>query len=513
MFSQALSPRASVQALRGGPHSCFHAAQLSARVPSAASIVQNSNCRARLTLDAVRLSRQSRVMQYKSYRLFHSTVVSRGVIPFHLADIGEGIQECEIVQWYVKEGDRIQMFDKLCEVQSDKATVEITSRYDGVVKKLHHKVGEMAKVGQPLCDIETASAQPTSAPAAASSVVAPAPKREPVKPAAPPSTPTAPVAPAEDGNAMTFATPAVRRVAKENGVDLRQISGSGKDGRILKEDVFAYIEAQKGGSSAVRPLPLAQTASAEIPTTPVPLTPLQKSMFKNMSRSLQIPHFLYSDDVYTDNLTQLRSSINKLIASEPKKHSMEKTSYMPILVKALSAALVDFPLLNAQLVTAADDPTDVSKAKLQYRSIHNVGFAMDSPLGLVVPVIKDVQNKSVLEVATEMYRLTELGKAGQIPPADFSGATITISNIGNIGGGVVSPVIPPDTLVIGGVGKIRRIPVVEESEGDERISIKSAMTVSFSADHRVVDGATVARFVSRWKAMLEDVGMLVSGLR
>ncbi|KAJ3337059.1 hypothetical protein HDU93_001682 [Gonapodya sp. JEL0774] len=417
------------------------------------------------------------------------------------------------------------MFDKLCEVQSDKATVEITSRYDGVVKKLYHKVGEMAKVGQPLCDIETtATATSSPAPAPSTPSPSPAPSTPPTSAAKPSPTtpppplsgpvPAAPPAPSlvqatsGDINEITFATPAVRRIAKESGVDLKKVTPTGKDGGAL-----SHIDVTPRATTAAPSSSPSSRAPTPVPSTTVPLTPLQKSMFKNMTRALQIPHFLYTDQILTDSISALRASINAHITANPAVHPMSKISYMPILVKALSCALLEFPLLNAQLVTSPDDPTDVTKARLVHRASHNVGFAMDSPIGLVVPVLKDVQSKTVLDIAADMHRLTQLGKTGQIPPGDFAGATTTLSNIGNVGGGVVGPVVPPDTLAIVGVGAIRRVPVVEGTGAEERVVIRGAMTVSVSADHRVVDGATVARFVARWKEMVEDVGVLVAGLR
>ncbi|RKP09418.1 2-oxoacid dehydrogenases acyltransferase-domain-containing protein [Thamnocephalis sphaerospora] len=441
-------------------------------------------------------------------------------LQYLLADIGEGITECEVIQWFVKPGTVISQFDKICEVQSDKATVEITSRYDGVVKTLHYNVGDMAQVGQPLIEITTNGEEEAPVPATPASVDTPAsaatPEPTTATPArtAPPAT-TADAAPdalAEQANLL--AAPAVRRIAREEKVDLRQVAGTGKGGRVLKEDVLRYLAADR---SAAQTQPVAAPLAPTEGDTVQPLTSIQRSMFKAMTRSLQIPHFGYADEITMDACAELRTSINRSLASSSgsTQHPVQKISYMPILLKTLSLALQEYPLLNARLVDAEDPAT----AKLQYRASHNIGIAMDTPGGLVVPNIKRVQDKSILEIAAELSRLQEAGRTNSIAPVDFKDGTITLSNIGMIGGTYLSPVLVSSELCIGAIGKIRRLPRFEAvidpvtGEKSERVVAQSIMNISWSADHRVVDGATMARFSETWRRLLEHPSLLLAKMK
>ncbi|RKO86140.1 2-oxoacid dehydrogenases acyltransferase-domain-containing protein [Blyttiomyces helicus] len=300
-------------------------------------------------------------------RGYHATSPARQLVPFLLADIGEGITECEVIQWrvlFVKPGEKVEQFTPICEVQSDKAAVEITSRYDGVIRTLYYKTGDVARVGKPLVDIETSGGGEDV-------VDAPAAAPEPVAVAAAPTsatpTPARPVATKEEREASyVLATPAVRRVARENSVDLNLVAGSGPSGRILKGDVLAYVD----GSAA----PAVASPAA---TTLVPLTPIQKAMFKTMTKSLAIPHLGFSEEIVLDSATHLRGTINRMLKEHKHQHSFHKISYMPIFLKAMSLALNKYPIMNACLV----DAEDATRARLQYRAAHNIGIAMDTPAG------------------------------------------------------------------------------------------------------------------------------------
>ncbi|KAL1925232.1 uncharacterized protein VTP21DRAFT_115 [Calcarisporiella thermophila] len=451
-------------------------------------------------------------------RLFHSTPTAHKVLPFLLADIGEGITECEVVQWFVEPGSEVAEFEKICEVQSDKASVEITSRYTGKVAKLHYKVGDMAKVGQALVDIEvegeadatenvspeqeaqaSSATETSSANTAASRVATPAkphPMMEGVRP---------------EENEAVFATPAVRRIAREHGVDLSLVKGTGKGGRVMKEDVIAFVN---GGGVTAQEAAAAPTISSavNVPTaadTTVPLTTIQKAMFKSMTQSLTIPHFGYCDEFLLDTTNEYRSALNNLIARNPTSYSFPKVSFMPIMIKTMSMALAEFPLLNACLEEDGD-----STPKLRYRGSHNIGVAMDTPGGLIVPNIKNVQAKSIFEIAAELHRLQEAGRRNALAPADLRDGTITLSNIGVIGGTYASPVLVKSELCIAAVGKVERVPKFEiGADGTEKVVGKLSMPVSFSADHRVVDGATMARFSNRWKQLLSEPYAMLGFLR
>ncbi|ORY47441.1 hypothetical protein BCR33DRAFT_678243, partial [Rhizoclosmatium globosum] len=478
-------------------------------------------------------------------------------VPFLLADIGEGITECELIQWFVKEGDQIEQFTKICEVQSDKASVEITSRYDGVVGKLYYKQGDMARVGTPLVDIEMedASSSAVSESAAESSTTPVASEPEVVNHGEIFATPGVHRVARENGvnlahvkgtgkngritnedvlnfkaNALSspttgkgaagakadvLATPAVRHFAKEQGVDLSLVKGTGKEGRITKEDVLAFKSQPAPTPSTVAPTP--QPSAKPATTTPPsqsqpqaspsatqqspqetikPLTAIQKAMFKQMTKSLAIPHFGYADTVHLDAAISFRNALNKHLAGSPYK-GVSKVTFMPIFMKALSLALVEYPLLNAKVL---EDGTDV---KLVYRGAHNIGVAMDTNVGLIVPNVKNVQDKSILDIAVELDRLKEAAKKG-LSTADLAGGTITLSNIGTIGGNWMHPVCVTSEVCIGALGKTERVPRFEVVNGVETVVGKSLMPVSWNADHRVVDGATMARFVQVWKKYLEN---------
>ncbi|RDW24223.1 2-oxoacid dehydrogenases acyltransferase-domain-containing protein [Yarrowia lipolytica] len=443
-------------------------------------------------------------------RALHACHIARAVIPFKLADIGEGIKECEVIQWFVEPGARINEFDQICEVQSDKASVEITSRYTGVIKKLHYDAGDMALVGKPLVDIDTGeSGEGASEVAAESSDAAPSTA------AATPATPLTASASVASSTATTvssdpskayqkaLATPAVRRLTRELGIDIASIKGSGKGGRVMKEDVLSY---QKGGSAVSDSATGSVTAATTTSTAGsrlVPLTPTQMGMFKTMTNSLSIPHFLYTDEVCLDKLMELRASVNSLLAKSPS-NGVSKISYMPFFIKALSLALKDYPMVNAKVDLSGDKPA------VLMRDYHNISIAMDTPNGLLVPTIKNVQDKTIVEIAADLQRLQELGMAGKLSRDDLTGGTISISNIGNVGGTYLSPVIVSEQVAIVGLGKARKLPRYN-SQGD--IVPEQIINASWSGDHRVLDGMTMALMADKWKAYVVDPKAMLLQLR
>eukprot|EP01094_Clydonella_sp_ATCC50884_P015610 TRINITY_DN26216_c0_g1_i1.p1 TRINITY_DN26216_c0_g1~~TRINITY_DN26216_c0_g1_i1.p1 ORF type:complete len:521 (-),score=150.38 TRINITY_DN26216_c0_g1_i1:205-1767(-) len=443
-------------------------------------------------------------------RMFSSEV--EAIVQFNLADVGEGIAECEVLKWHVKEGDQIEQFDPLCEVQSDKATVEITSRYEGVVEKVHYEVGDMAKVGSPLVDIRTMIEEESPEADAAGSGM-------------PPPSADADEAQQRSRSASAIATPAVRRIARENDVDLSQIAGTGKDGRVTKTDILSFISSG-GTSGAASPpaaarlgVPRAPAAAApvETPSAPsgpkqvhipppsqgtapdvtVPVRGIQKIMVQTMTAATSVPHFGYADEIVMDELMAVRG--------EMKQTALERgvrLSYMPFILKATSLALRAFPILNSH--------TNSDCTEYTMKGEHNIGVAMDTAQGLIVPNIKSVQNLSVLDIASELNRLQELGKEGKIPTADLKGGTFTISNIGIIGGTYLSPVLSLPEVAIGAIGKTQRVPRFDDEDNVVPVNI---MNVSWSADHRVIDGATMASFSNVWKAYLENPSKMLLELR
>ncbi|KAL7629346.1 hypothetical protein AAE478_000866 [Parahypoxylon ruwenzoriense] len=461
-------------------------------------------------------------------RGFHSTRDLRVVKPVLLADIGEGIVECEIIQWFVEPNARVEEFSPLCEVQSDKASVEITSRFSGVVKKLYYEAGEMAKVGKPFVDIDIqggASQEDLDA------LTAPEPAREGAsEPLNRESLSQAsenqgslsrvtesstheepkPQPPVPKSKYASLATPAVRHLSRELKVDITEIQGTGKDGRVLKEDIYRFVKKRDSPTQPPQPtspFPTKVPEDTDKQTeTVIQLTNTQQQMFKTMTRSLSIPHFLYADEVDFSHLLELRRRLNNVLSQSAKEGEISKLTYLPFIIKAVSLALYQYPILNARV----DVDTQTSKPTLIHRSQHNIGVAMDTPSGLLVPVIKNVGAKNVLSIAAELARLQSQAAAGKLSPQDLSGGTITVSNIGNIGGTYVSPVIVEREVAILGIGRMRIVPAFDEND---RVIKKQACNFSWSADHRVVDGATMARAADVVRKIIEEPDIMVLHLR
>lgn len=310
---------------------------------------------------------------------------------------------------------------------------------------------------------------------------------------------------ANDGKSA-LATPAVRGLLKEKGVDIADVRGTGRDGRVLKEDVYSFVTARD--SKSTQPARTSQpsaarqdssTDQAQVEKT-ITLTPIQSQMFKTMTRSLSIPHFIYADEVDLTPLTMLRRRLN----AQPAKG--QKLSFLHFIIKAVSLALEDFPLLNARVEAGGEGDAP----KLIMREKHNIGVAMDTPQGLLVPNIKNVASKSILDIAAECNRLQALSRDAKLSVTDLTGGTITVSNIGIIGGTYVAPVLVQSEVAILGIGKARTIPAFDEQD---RVIKKDVMNFSWSADHRVVDGATMARMGERIRAFIEEPGMMMARLR
>lgn len=287
---------------------------------------------------------------------------------------------------------------------------------------------------------------------------------------------------------------------KTHDISILDVNGTGKDGRVLKEDILRFVEAKNSPSGAL----MSSTTSTITPDgrqteSTVRLTPIQSAMFKTMTKSLNTPHLLYADELKVNDITSIRK---KLVsdAKDPKK-----VTFLPFVVKAVSLALNEFPLLNARV-----DTSDPAKPKLVMRAKHNIGIAMDTPNGLIVPNIKDVASRSIYDIASEISRLSALGKEGKLTPADLNGGTITVSNIGNIGGTYVAPVIVPTEVAILGVGRTRTVPVFDEQG---QVARGELVNFSWSADHRVIDGATMARMGNRVRDFIEAPERMLLNLR
>lgn len=433
---------------------------------------------------------------HRSRRHFHYSPNLQRIETHLLSDIGEGVKEVQIIQWFVEEGAQIEEWGPLCEVQSDKAAVEITSKYTGVIKKLYFGRDAVVQVGDAMVDIEvegedepaeeSGSAetdQPQENDQVHETTEAEPQKKLPPDPEPEPSKPK--------GKHASLATPAVRGMLKEHKLQIEDIEGTGRDGRVLKEDVLNHIKKPSPSSESTTTRPSAGPQTE----TPKSLSPIQSAMFKSMTASLNIPHFLYSDTINITALSSLRKQLNAT-----RSPDSPKLSYMPFIIKAVSLALNKHPLLNARLDTSGSRP------QLQLRDQHNISVAVDTPSGLMVPVIHSTQTLSIAHIAARLRELSEKGQANKLASEDLKGGTITVSNVGSIGGEVVAPVLVEGQLAICGVGKIKTVPVFNEEGELEKAKV---VTVSWSADHRVVDGATMARMASVVQGYLEQPGSMI----
>jgi 2-oxoisovalerate dehydrogenase E2 component (dihydrolipoyl transacylase) len=410
---------------------------------------------------------------------------------FVLPDIGEGIVECELVEWRIKEGDFINEDQSVADVSTDKALVEITAMHTGRVNKLYYQQGDIAKVHTPLfsIDVDGSDSEEESNKNTAIEV-------DKVNEASPLSAERMPL------NNNALATPAVRRIARENDLDLSLVPSSGKDGRVLKDDVLNYLNKDALSiKTAIQPIDDRFTAAnidSDQQDRIEPIKGVKAIMAAAMTESVAtIPHFTYADEINMSQLMALRTELKERYAKEGIRLTM-----MPFFIKALSLSLKQFPILNSQV--------NEDCSELKYLASHNIGMAVDSPSGLLVPNIKDVQNMNIVEIAEQSHRLTEQARAGRISPNDLKGGTITVSNVGAIGGTIATPIISKPQVAIVALGRVQTLPRFDV-EGN--VSTQKIMTISWSGDHRVIDGATMAHFSNTWKALLENPASMLMTMR
>ncbi|KAL3626539.1 Bce2p [Castilleja foliolosa] len=413
-----------------------------------------------------------------------------GVVDVPLAQTGEGIAECELLKWFVNEGDEVDEFQPICEVQSDKATIEITSRYKGKVLKFIHAPGNIVKVGETLLkmvvDDNAFPSQHLGAPEITKPpLVSNASELDVVD-----------IGFKKANIGGVVCTPAVRNFAKQLGVDIENVPGTGKDGRVLKEDVSSYA-SNEGILKESLGLYTASSDEREYEDRTITLRGFQRAMVKSMTLAAKIPHFHYVDEIKCNSLVELKTSFQNENSDPGVKHT-----FLPVLIKSLSMALTKYPLLNSCFNEELQEVT--------LKGSHNIGIAMATPHGLVVPNIKKVQSLSILEITKELSRLQQSALANKLSSDDISGGTITVSNIGAIGGKFGSPLINvPETSIIA-IGKIQKVPQFDD---DENVYPALIMTVNIGADHRVLDGATVAKFCNEWKLFIEKPELLMLQMR
>jgi len=419
-----------------------------------------------------------------------------GIRVIKVPDVGEGIAEVELVAWHVKPGDTVTEDQGLADVMTDKASVEIPSPVAGRVLALGGEVGQMLAVGADLIRIETAGAG--LAPAAASTpaplaVPAAATARRPMDaqasqtPQAPQSAPRRPAAAAFGVSSdRPIASPALRRRAWELGVDLKDVSASGSAGRIMQADLDAHVAAHGAGT------PGAARGVERNDEQALPVIGLRRRIALQMQESKRrIPHFSYVEEIDVTELEGLRAALNAKWSAERGRLTL-----LPLLMRALVLAVREFPQVNARF----DDEVGVVT---RHGAVH-LGIATDTRHGLVVPVVRHAEARTVWSMAAEMARLAEAARLGRATRAELSGSTITISSLGALGGIVSTPVINRPEVAIVAVNRIVERPMARGGA----IVLRQVMNLSSSFDHRVVDGIDAARFVQALRTVLEAPALL-----
>ena len=411
---------------------------------------------------------------------------------FKFPDIGEGLTEGEIVRWLVKEGDALKEGAPLVEVETDKALAEIPSPKTGVVLKILAKEKEIVKVGQVIVVLGEKGESPAAAVQKPASVGVVGELEE-----APEESPAVSVTTETKKplfvSAHALAAPAVRALAKELGVEIDQVKGSGPEGRVLEKDVRQAAEAKgKPVEPEKKPVKVKKYDLYGY-VDRIPLRGVRRSIAKAMVKSkYTAPHVTTTDEADVTELWKMREKEKK--AAEKKGI---KLTILPFIIKSVIAGLTQHPYLNA---TLEDDNEEIVLKKY-----YNIGVAADTPEGLMVPVVKNAKDKSIFQLAEELTQLTEKARKRTIDLADLKGGTFTISNYGAVGGIYGTPIINHPEVAILGVGKTKDMPVVK----DGKIEIRKILHLSLSFDHRVVDGAEAVRFLNTVIEHLEDPDLIL----
>ena len=423
-----------------------------------------------------------------------------GRLEFKLPDIGEGVAEGEIVKWLANVGDSVKEHQAVVEVMTDKATVEIPAPMAGKVLEQRAKAGDVVPVGSVIFVLETAGGA-VAAPAATVHA-APAAVAAPVAAAAAPAKRAA--------DEKILAVPSARRVARELGIELGEVAGSGRHGVVRRADVEAFAKsrtAAPAATPAAKPAAAAPAQPAKPAAAPVSFAPQERETripFRGVRRKISeamvrskftAPHFTVVEEVDVTELVRLRETAKAMGAE-----SGIKVTFMPFIMKACALGLAKYPMLNGHL--------DEATQEIVRCGYVNLGIAMDTDNGLIVPVVKEVQSKGILQLAQELNELAERTKAGKVKPDDLKGSTFSITNAGNIGGILATPIINFPDIAIMGVHRIVKRPGVVETPQGDKIEVRQYMNFSASVDHRLADGADGARFLVHVKRLLENPGLL-----
>lgn len=425
---------------------------------------------------------------------------------FKFPDIGEGLDEGTIAEWYVEKGQEVEMGESLVKMETDKVVTDIPSPKTGIVAKVYGKVGETIHVGDPLVEFDLPGIDGEEAQTEAAK-----PEFEPVTEEGAGVVGTLEIAdnsaflPATDEGLSesgpgspsrsakkALATPVARAMARELGVDIDRIAGTGPAGRVMKDDIRRYQESGhdfKGPNN-----PLSSPKSNDLVEI-LPLTQIRKAIAKNMVRSKQTAaHMSLFDEVEVSSLVAVRERYKKRFESEGIK-----LSYLPFVLKATALALKEFPSLNSEM--------NLEAGQLILKKYYNLGIAVDTEEGLVVPVIKNVDQLSIKEIAQSLNRIADKARKRELELSDLKDGTFTLTNFGSIGGQFAVPVINYPQAGILGIGRLLRKPVVK----DDLIVPGNVLPLSISVDHRIVDGGEVSRFVNRIMEFLGDPVSLIMG--
>ncbi|GCE06495.1 dihydrolipoamide acetyltransferase family protein [Dictyobacter aurantiacus] len=439
------------------------------------------------------------------------------IVPFHLPDLGEGITEAEIVQWLVKPGDQVTQDQAIVAVQTDKAVVELPSPVAGTVVELSIPEGEVVAVKTVLLTLEDAAEQQSAARQLSATPAASAVTHQTILPAIKTNLSNG-VHKEKDTAPTTYprrvlATPVARRMAKEFGIDIATISGTGHAGRVRTEDVQqaiarmnapAQVEAQPAAAqvattAARQPAMPTITQSEEKPQEEerIPLRGLRRRIAENMVRSVStIPQVSSLVEVDATGLVELRKNLLPLAQAEGVK-----LSYLPMIIKALVHTLQHYPMINATI--------DEGTQEIVLKRYYHIGIATATSDGLLVPVLRHADRLTLLEIAREIARLADAGREQKLKLEELRGSTFTISNYGTVGGFFTTPIINPGEAGILGLGRITKRPWVVE----DHIEVRPVLPLSFTADHRLIDGELAMRFLNTLIELLEQPQCLLLHMR
>ncbi|PTJ89848.1 branched-chain alpha-keto acid dehydrogenase subunit E2 [Staphylococcus hyicus] len=424
---------------------------------------------------------------------------------FKLPDIGEGIHEGEIVKWFVKAGDQIEEDNVLCEVQNDKSVVEIPSPVSGKVEEVLVEEGTVAVVGDTIVKIDAPDAEEMQFKGGHDDDSS-SDNKEEVKEEAKEEAPQQPAANEEvDENRHVKAMPSVRKYARDNNVNIKAVNGTGKNGRITKEDVDAYLngggQATTPQTEASAPAESPQEATAaptaapagDFPETTEKIPAMRKAIAKAMVNSKHTaPHVTLMDEIDVQQLWDHRKKFKEIAAEQGTK-----LTFLPYVVKALVSALKKYPALNTSFNEEAGE--------VVHKHYWNIGIAADTDRGLLVPVVKHADRKSIFQISDEINELAVKARDGKLTSDEMKGATCTISNIGSAGGQWFTPVINHPEVAILGIGRIAQKPIVKDGE----IVAAPVLALSLSFDHRQIDGATGQNAMNHIKRLLNNPELLL----